>query len=113
MQEILNGGSVEIGACRDAALRGEGEVPREGCNRSRDAVAAFAPNFNQIIGGGDGDQKASVGTQDAPEFHGVHPPRNREDNRERVVGVGHHAIGVRHHPLAFRVAPRRGINRGN
>ncbi len=113
VQEILNGGSVEIGGGRDATLLGEGEVAREGFNRSRDAVAAFAANFNQVIGRGDGNQKASVGAQDALEFWRIHPARNRKDGRKRVVGVGDYAIGVGHHPLAFGVASCSNFDRGN
>ena len=113
VQKILNGGSVEIGGGRDATLLGEGEVAREGFNRSRDAVAAFAANFNQVIGRGDGNQKASVGAQDALEFWRIHPARNRKDGRKRVVGVGDYAIGVGHHPLAFGVASCSNFDRGN
>ena len=67
----------------------------------------------EILRRGKGDQQASVVAQDTPEFARIHPRRDRQDDRERAVGVRHEAIGIGHDPLAFGVAPRRGIHGRN
>ena len=113
MQDVLHGGGVEIGARGDAAPIDEREVLRECLDRSGHAIAARAAQFDQIVGRGNGDQQASVVAQDTPEFGRIHPRRDRQDDRERAVGVGHEAVGIGDDPLASGIAPRGGIHGRN
>jgi hypothetical protein len=113
MQDIANGGGGEINGGRNAALLNEREIVRERLDSSGHAVTAFAAQFNEIIRRGDGDQEASSGPQDTPEFGRIHPPRDREDERKGAVGEGDNAICIGYYPLTSWVAPRRSINSWN
>ena len=107
----MNGSSVEVGSGGDAALIDEREVVRECLYGSGHSIEARAAKLDQILRRGEGDQEASVVAQDTPEFARIHSRRDRQDDRERAVGVWQEAIGIGHDPLASAVAPRRGINR--
>ncbi len=109
----MNGGSVEIGRGGNAVPINEPEVVRECLQRSGHSIAARAAQFEEILRPGNGDQEASVVAQDPPEFAGIHPRGDRQDDRERAIGVRHEAISIGHYALATWVASRRGINGRN
>ena len=109
----MYGVSVEFCCDRDMVLLRELEIARKGLESPRHAITSSAAQFNQVIWSGDGNQKATVAAQDAPKFTGIHSPGYRENERERAVRIGYHAVGVSHHPLALGEATRRGLNRRN
>ena len=109
----MNGGSVEIGRGGDAAPIDESEVKRECLDGSGHAIAARAAQLDKVIRCGNGDEEPSLVAQDTPEFARIHPCRDRQNERERAIGIRHEAVGIGHDPLASRVAPRRGINGWN
>jgi hypothetical protein len=112
-QDVLNGGSVQIGRGGGAAPVGKSEALGECRDGSRHPITAGAAQFDEILGRGKGDEEASSVAQYTPEFARIHPRCYRKDDRERSVGVGYEAIGIGHDPLASRVAPRGGIDGRN
>ncbi len=113
MQDVLNGGGVEIGCGRGPALGDELEFGLECLHRSGYAVAACAAQFDEVVTRGKGDEKPAIILQNAPEFARIHPRRDRQDEGEGPAGIRHKAIGIRHDPLALGVAPRRGVDGRN
>ena len=111
MQNVAHGGGVQIGGGGDAALIEEREAVREGLERPVDAIAARAAQFDQIVGRGKRDQQPPAVAQNPPELARIHPRGDREQDGERPVGDRHDPIGIGHHPLALRVAPRGCIHR--
>ena len=109
MQDVLNGGSVQIGGSGDAALIDERERRCECLDGAAHAITARAAQLDEIVRRGKGNEKASVVAQDTPEFARIHPCRDGKDGGEGTVGIRHEAIGVGHDPFAAGVAPRGGI----
>ena len=88
MQDIVDGGSVQIGRCGGAAPVDEREGGRECLDGAGDAVAARAAQLDEILRRGKGDEKTSAVAEDTPEFARIHPRRDGEDDGERAAGVG-------------------------
>ena len=109
MEDVVDGGNVKIGRGGSAALVDE---RKEGANVSMVLATRSRPlpRNSMSVRSGNGNEQAAVGTQDAPEFACIHPPRDRQGNRERAIRVRHCTVGIGHHPLALRIAPCRGIN---
>ena len=78
-EDVEDGGRVEVGDRGDALVGEEGEVGAEGFDGPFDAVAGGAAEFDEVFGGGDGDEEAAVGAEDAVEFGGVHAGGDGED----------------------------------
>jgi hypothetical protein len=72
MEHILNRGGVEIGCGGDATLVDHCEITREGLNRPFHTISALASQFNEIVRGGEGNQKSSIIAEDSPEFASIH-----------------------------------------
>ena len=70
-------------------------------------------NSTRSSGAGRATSRTPVISQDTPEFARIHPRRDRQDDRERAVGVRQEAIGIGNDPLASGVAPCRCINGRN
>lgn len=88
----------------------EGESASESIDRLGYTIAPRAAQFDEIAGGGNGDEEAAAVPQNPPEFHRIHTRRDRQNDGERPIRIGHHAIGIRNYPLAVRVAPRGCVN---
>ena len=113
MQNVLNGGSVEVGGGGGTALVDECESGCEGLNSPGDTIAAHSSQLDEIVGRGNGNKQASIIAQNAPEFARIHPSRNRQNNREGAIGIRHGAISIGHYPFALRIASGRGIDGRN
>ncbi len=88
----------------------EGEAISESIDRLADTIAPRAAQLDEIVRGGNGDEEAPAVPQNPPEFRRIHAPRDRQNDCERPIGIGDHAIGIRNDPLAFCVAPRGCVN---
>ena len=104
MEDVVDGAGVEVGGGGGAALCGEGEVGMEGFDGAGGAISGGAAEFDEIVGGGDGDEEAAVGLEDAVELRGVATGGDGENEREGFVGVGDLAIGVGEDPFAVGIA---------
>ena len=109
----MNSGSVEIRGDGDASPVGKRKVACKCLDGAGHPIAARTTQLNEVLRRRKGDEEVSVVAQDSAEFSRVHPCRDRQDDRERAIGVRHEAIGISHNPLASGVAPGGGINGPN
>ena len=112
VEDIGDGGGVEVGGGSGAAMGGEGEVGGECCGGAIDAVAGGAAEFDEVVGGGDGEEEAAGGTEDAVELGGVSAGGDGEDEGEGLARVGDLAVGVGEDPLAVGIAAGGGEDGG-
>lgn len=56
VEDVVDGAGVEVGGGGGAALAGEGEVGMEGFDGAGGAVSGRAAEFDEIVGGGNGDE---------------------------------------------------------
>jgi len=109
-QHVFDSRGIEIGCRGDAALSGEHEIVREGFDGAGHPIAADAAQFDQILGCGKGYEQTAAVPQNTPEFGSMHPPRDRQDQMERALGVGYEAIGIGNNPLTGGVAACGGFD---
>src|SRR5208282_6693822 len=71
-QDVVNGGSIEIGRGGNALPINKREAVRKCFHRSGHAIAPCAAQLEEILRSGNGDEEASVVAQDPTEFAGIH-----------------------------------------
>jgi len=114
---VRDGGGIEPGDMADTLVALERESRREGRDGPLHAATQHAlaedrlAELDEVVGGGDGNEKRPVTSQDTPELARVHARRDRDDRAEGRVGVGEESVGVRDDPLKPRVSLRRRLDR--
>lgn len=111
--EVADGAGIERGGGGGALLVLESEERSEGLDGAADAVPGRAAEFDEIDGGGDGDEELAAGSEDAAEFGRVHAGGDGEDFREGFADARDDTIGIGDEPMAVGVAPGGEIDGGD
>ena len=109
MENVLNGGGIEVGIGCNSSLLSKLESRRESTNGSGYAVSAGSPKFHEIVRGGYRHQELPIVAQHPPEFQRIHPRRDRQNDGKRAVFVRNESVRIGHNPLVAGVTARRRI----